>query len=57
MNHADEARLRRNDYPAWCAYIAPRWVDMLKRSDERHKRELWDKASSMLKAAIRSLAK
>jgi len=57
VNHADEANLYRKDYAAWCAYIAPRWAEMLSRADQKRKRELWSLASPKLKEEIRRLAK
>lgn len=57
MNHSEEVNLYLKDHNAWCAYIAPRWAEMLSRAGEKRKRELWALASARLKEEIRRLAK
>lgn len=56
MTPADEHRLYLKDRPAWAAYVAPRWVQILKESDEAERKRTWAMACPELKAAIRRLA-
>lgn len=56
LSHAEELNLYKRDYSAWCRYIAPRWVEIMK-SDEKRKAEMWDLASFELRAEIRRIAK
>lgn len=54
-NHA-EHRLYRSDYPAWCQYVAPRWVEMLQSEGGLAKCARFLRESQHLKRAVWRIA-
>lgn len=56
LSHAEEKQLHDTDYPAWCQYIAPRWIEIGRKHPER-KAEMWACASAQLKQTIRELVR
>ena len=57
LSHEEEATMYRTNHYAWCQYIAPRWVVMMKAATVSEKRELWNIAPHDLRDEIRRLAK
>lgn len=51
LTPAEEGRLFRRDYLAWCNYAAPRWIATLLRDAEGINKH-WPIASEPLRAAI-----
>ena len=54
MTPQEEFNLFRTDYPAWCKYVAPRWLVKMRES-EAEKKRLWAVAGAELRAEIRRL--
>jgi hypothetical protein len=55
MTYAEEFHLYLTDHAAWCRYIAPRWRDMLRASNQDERKKLWESAPDQLKAELRAL--
>lgn len=54
MTLLEEFDLFRSDYPAWCKYVAPRWLAKMRES-EAEKKRLWAAAGAELRAEIRKM--
>ena len=55
LTHTQEFHLYKTNYAAWCAYIAPKWRELLMSASKEEKQRMWNIATPELREEIRKL--